>query len=80
MIGSAKVSVRPACVLGLVCAAALAAPLAFASPAGAECPNETLRGIRFSYFLLDASHPLHIELGLLDLDDQFNKKARPSQG
>src|SRR5436309_3183920 len=43
MIGSAKVSVRPACVLSLVCAAALAASLAFASPAGAECPNETLR-------------------------------------
>jgi len=44
MIGSAKMSVRPVCVAGLVCAAALAASLAFASPAGAECLNETLRG------------------------------------
>src|SRR5438105_3155062 len=39
MIGSARVSVRPACVLGLACAEALA----FASPDYAECLNETLR-------------------------------------
>src|SRR5436305_8050532 len=43
MIGRATVSFRPACMLGVVCATALAAALAFASPAAAECLNETLR-------------------------------------
>jgi hypothetical protein len=38
-------------------------------PAGQQ--NQTLRGIQFTYFLLDYKHPLHVDFGLLDLEDQL---------